>query len=100
MAGRFFALWHMQLPMDLYLPSRRFTVPIIWDKKHDTIVNNESSEIIRILNTAFNDLIPEDKAQLDLYPEPLRAEIDEINDWVYDNINSKSPLCRAFDLAN
>lgn len=67
----------------------RFTVPVLWDKKHQTIVNNESSEIIRILNTAFNDMIPADNAAVDIYPEQHRAEIDSINEWVYDNINSE-----------
>jgi len=51
-------------------------------------VNNESSEIIRIFNTAFNDFLPEDKAALDYYPEHLRKEIDELNQWVYHDINS------------
>jgi len=51
-------------------------------------VNNESSEIIRMLNTAFNDLIPADKAALDLYPAEHRAEIDAINEWVYPEINN------------
>jgi putative glutathione S-transferase len=66
----------------------RFTVPVLWDKKHQTIVNNESSEIIRIFNTAFNHLIPAEKASLDLYPAELRAEIDSHNDWIYPAINS------------
>lgn len=51
-------------------------------------MNNESSEIIRMFNTAFNDLIPKDKAVVDIYPEVHRAEIDSINDWVYDTVNS------------
>ncbi|KAM5543481.1 hypothetical protein V8D89_002732 [Ganoderma adspersum] len=66
----------------------RFTVPVLWDKKTGTIVNNESSEIIRFFNTAFNHLLPADKAALDLYPEPLRKEIDELNDWVYTTVNN------------
>ena len=41
-----------------------------------------------MFNTEFNDLIPKDKAELDLYPEAHRAEIDEINGWVYDTVNS------------
>lgn len=65
------------------------TVPVLWDKKNQVIVNNESSEIIRILNSAFNELI-EDKAarEMDFYPEAKRTEIDEINNFVYDNINN------------
>jgi putative glutathione S-transferase len=51
-------------------------------------VNNESSEIIRMLNTAFNDMIPADKAALDLYPAENRAEIDEVNEWIYPEINN------------
>lgn len=65
----------------------RFTVPVLWDKKTETIVNNESSEIIRILNTAFNEFLPEDKANLDLYPEELRAEINGVNEWVFSTVN-------------
>jgi putative glutathione S-transferase len=78
---------------DLYLRADpayagRFTVPVLWDKKRNTIVNNESSEIIRMLNTEFNALVPDDKARLDLYPAPLRTDIDGVNEWVYDRINS------------
>ncbi|KAJ7122924.1 glutathione S-transferase [Mycena epipterygia] len=78
---------------DLYFKAnpnydRRFTVPFIWDKANNTIVNNESSEIIRMFNTAFNDMIPADKAALDLYPAENRAEIDEINEWIYPEINN------------
>ena len=61
------------------------TVPVLWDKKRQTIVNNESSEIIRMLNTAFNDY---GNADIDLYPAPIRKEIDDINDVVYNNINN------------
>jgi putative glutathione S-transferase len=66
----------------------RFSVPVLWDKKTDTIVSNESSEIIRMLNTEFNSLLPEGYRSVDLYPADLRAEIDEINDWMYHNINN------------
>ncbi|KAF8635372.1 hypothetical protein AX15_000377 [Amanita polypyramis BW_CC] len=68
--------------------NERFTVPVLWDKKLDTIVNNESSEIIRMFNSSFNHLLPEDKAALDYYPEEHRAEIDELNGWIYDSINN------------
>jgi putative glutathione S-transferase len=78
---------------DLYLRadpgySGRFTVPILWDKKRRTIVNNESAEIIRMFNSDFNKSLPEDKAGVDLYPEPLREEIDGVNEWVYEQINN------------
>ena len=86
-------LYHSAHVKDLYFRadpeySARFTVPVLWDKKLHTIVNNESSEIIRMFNTAFNEELPADKAALDLYPESLRAEIDEVNAWVYDDINN------------
>jgi putative glutathione S-transferase len=61
------------------------TVPALWDKKRQTIVNNESSEIIRMLNSAFNAF---GNTEVDFYPEALRAEIDEINQPIYDNINN------------
>lgn len=51
-------------------------------------MNNESSEIIRMLNSAFNHLLPDDKKSIDLYPEELRKEIDEVNDWIYDTVNN------------
>lgn len=61
------------------------TVPVLYDKQRDTIVNNESSEIIRILNSAFEGLVePTD----DLYPEALRDEIDEVNQRVYHEVNN------------
>lgn len=62
----------------------RVTVPVLWDKQSQTIVSNESSEIIRMLNEAFNAW---GNADLDLYPLPLRAEIDAINLRVYNQIN-------------
>ncbi|MBO6538259.1 MAG: glutathione S-transferase family protein [Rhizobiaceae bacterium] len=65
--------------------SGRVTVPVLWDRKQETIVSNESSEIIRMLNTAFDEW---GDASLDFYPEPLRPEIDEINDLVYGAINN------------
>jgi len=65
--------------------SGRVTVPTLWDKKERTIVNNESSEIIRMLNSAFDAF---GDANLDLYPKNLRAEIDEINAVVYDTVNN------------
>ncbi|CUM66535.1 uncharacterized protein PRCAT00004203001 [Priceomyces carsonii] len=66
----------------------RFTVPVLWDKKLETIVNNESSEILRMFNSEFNSLLPSEYAAIDLYPETLRSDIDELNSWVYDNINN------------
>jgi putative glutathione S-transferase len=63
----------------------RATVPVLWDRERRTIVNNESSEIIRMLNSAFDEF---GDASLDLYPQGLRRDIDEINGFVYDAINN------------
>jgi putative glutathione S-transferase len=65
--------------------SGRVTVPVLWDKARNTIVNNESSEIIRMLNSAFDAFTD---AREDYYPEELRGEIDRINKFVYPNINN------------
>ena len=65
--------------------STKATVPILWDKKTNTIVNNESSEIIRIMNQSFNNIT---KNYDDYYPVNLRTEIDHINDIIYKNINN------------
>ena len=64
----------------------RFTVPLLWDKQTNTAVNNESSEIIRMLNSEFNDIA--ENPSLDLYPQELRAQIDETNQWIYDDFNN------------
>ncbi len=63
------------------------TVPVLWDKQRNTIVNNESSEIIRMLNAAFNDCAGV-CAEIDFYPQPLREEIDTINEVVYHTVNN------------
>ncbi|KAJ9106651.1 hypothetical protein QFC19_003150 [Naganishia cerealis] len=68
--------------------SGRFTVPVLWDKKKETIVNNESSEILRMLNSEFNDVVASEYSHVDLYPEDLKQQIDDINSWVYDTINN------------
>lgn len=63
----------------------KITVPVLWDQTTRTIVNNESSEILRILNSSFNHLTDSD---IDLYPEHLRNEIDAINDQIYHRVNN------------
>ncbi len=63
----------------------RVTVPVLWDKETGTIVSNESSEIIRMLNGPFDSLGATDG---DYYPEVSRREIDEINDVIYDTVNN------------
>jgi len=70
------------------------TVPVLFDKKTKKIVNNESSEIIRILNSQFNDFCKTDEERkLDFYPESLRTKIDELNDWIYPFINNGVYRC-------
>jgi putative glutathione S-transferase len=65
--------------------SGRVTVPVLWDKKTKTIVSNESPEIIRMFNTAFDGI---GALEGDYYPEPLRTEIDTLNDRIYDTVNN------------
>ena len=65
--------------------SGRVTVPVLWDKKQGTIVNNESSEIIRMFNSEFNAITGNN---LDLCPADLRSEIDSINDFIYGTVNN------------
>jgi glutathionyl-hydroquinone reductase len=77
----------------------RFTVPCLFDKKTETIVNNESSEIIRMFYTEFDDLLPEklreEKKEVGgFYPEHLRKEIDEMNEW------GMLPLFSSFETTN
>jgi len=77
--------------------STRVTVPVLWDKAQGKIVSNESAEIIRMFNTAFNAL----PGNLDdYYPEAMRAEIDAVNARVYDTLNNgvyKSGFARSQD---
>lgn len=63
----------------------KVTVPTLWDRKRRTIVNNESSEIIRMFNSGFNAW---GDASLDFYPKDLRDEIDKVNDFVYEHLNN------------
>jgi putative glutathione S-transferase len=68
----------------------KVTVPALWDKKTKRIVNNESSDIIRMLNGEFRGIAGDDT---DFYPPALRAEIDRINEFVYGNINNGVYRC-------
>ena len=84
--------------------SGRVTVPVLWDKQRRTIVSNESAEILRMFDSAFDAFTP---ARIGLYPPTLRADIDAINRFVYERINNGVYRCgfagsqatyeRAFD---
>ncbi|WP_428354333.1 glutathione S-transferase family protein [Methyloprofundus sp.] len=65
--------------------SGRVTVPVLWDKQNHTIVSNESAEIIRMFNSAFDGL---GATKGDYYPDNLRAEIDSLNDQIYSRVNN------------
>ncbi|KAF1972213.1 hypothetical protein BU23DRAFT_468437 [Bimuria novae-zelandiae CBS 107.79] len=71
----------------------RITVPMLWDKKRETIVNNESSEILRMFIEGFDELLPLERREASkgpaaFIPNHLRSQIDELNAWVYDLINN------------
>lgn len=68
----------------------KVTVPVLWDKKTHTIVSNESADIIRMFNSAFNSITGN---TLDYYPAALQTEIDSINQFVYDNVNNGVYRC-------
>lgn len=70
--------------------SGRVTVPVLWDRETGVIVSNESSEIIRMFNSAFDEW---GDASVDMYPEHLRTEIDAINEPIYNNINNGVYRC-------
>lgn len=71
----------------------RFTVPTLYDKKRKTIVSNESSEILRMLYTEFDDLLPEVYKKVDLFPDELQEDIKETNEWTYEHINNGVYKC-------
>jgi putative glutathione S-transferase len=76
---------HQRYTADTADYTGRVTVPVLWDKQQKRIVNNESSEIIRMFNGAFDDLTGND---LDFYPAPLRGEIDALNERIYPAVNN------------
>jgi putative glutathione S-transferase len=63
----------------------RISVPVLWDRESGRIVNNDSADIVRMLNSAWDEW---GDPSVDLYPEPLRAEIDDLNAWIYDDLNN------------
>jgi putative glutathione S-transferase len=98
---------HAEKLWELYVKAKpdytgRVTVPVLWDKKTSTIVNNESSEIIRIFNSAFDAL---GATPGDYYPQALRPQIDALNARIYDTVNNGVYRCgfassqAAYDVA-
>lgn len=77
-------LYQLYLQADPHYTGR-VTVPVLWDKKNQTIVSNESSEIIRMFNTAFDGWGAKPG---NFYPDALHAQIDELNGWIYDTVNN------------
>ncbi|PIF48183.1 putative glutathione S-transferase [Pseudomonas sp. 29] len=80
-----FEFMHQRYTADTADYTGRVTVPVLWDKKLKRIVSNESAEIIRMFNSAFDGLTGND---LDLYPAPLRGEIDALNERIYPAVNN------------
>ena len=84
------ALYHSDFLYQLYLGadpqySGRVTVPVLWDKQQQTIVSNESADIIRMFNSAFDAV---GARAGDYYPAELREKIDSLNGWIYDSVNN------------
>lgn len=75
--------------------SGRYTVPLLYDTKTDQIVSNESSEILRMLYTEFDELLPAKYAEIDLFPADLRKNIEVTNEWTYHDINNGVYKCGA-----
>eukprot|EP00929_Paragymnodinium_shiwhaense_P090553 TRINITY_DN50736_c0_g1_i2.p1 TRINITY_DN50736_c0_g1~~TRINITY_DN50736_c0_g1_i2.p1 ORF type:complete len:240 (+),score=25.52 TRINITY_DN50736_c0_g1_i2:100-819(+) len=69
----------------------KYTVPILYDKQQQTIVNNESQEILRMLNTEFNAFA--EKPDVDLNPPELQEEMEAVNSWIYPHINNGVYRC-------
>jgi putative glutathione S-transferase len=80
-----FNFMHQRYTADTADYTGRVTVPVLWDKHLGRIVNNESAEIIRMFNSAFDELTGND---LDFYPAPLRTEIDALNERIYPAVNN------------
>ncbi|MDF3198993.1 glutathione S-transferase family protein [Pseudomonas sp. 1912-s] len=80
-----FTYMHQRYTADTASYTGRVTVPVLWDKKLKRIVSNESAEIIRMFNSAFNELTGN---QLDFYPEALRSTIDALNERIYPAVNN------------
>ncbi|KAL8639155.1 MAG: hypothetical protein Q9228_003777 [Teloschistes exilis] len=83
-------LYHSEFLSQLYFRSDpdykgKYTVPMLWDKETEQVVNNESQDMMRMLSSAFNDLLPADNTkqrELDFCPPDLRPQIDELSSWM------------------
>ncbi|MCJ1226953.1 hypothetical protein MMC12_003608 [Toensbergia leucococca] len=85
-------LFHSHFLNEIYFKSSpnyqgRYSVPVLWDKKTNQIVNNESEDIMRMLNTAFNDFLSEESKKVHFRPSDLRSQIDEIDAWLVPDLN-------------
>ena len=105
-------LFHSKFLHEVYLKSNseykgKYSVPVLWDKKTNQIVNNESEDIMRMLNTAFSDHLPkhDPRRKLNFYPPELKHQIDEINSWMSPDLNTGvykagfAPTQEAYDSA-
>ena len=74
----------------LCFSSGKYSVPVLWDKKTKTIVNNESLEILPMLNSSFDQFLPEESParKLNLFPAELASIMSDTNDWIYSDINN------------
>lgn len=90
---------HAKFIRDLYEASRdtlgKYSVPVLWDTQTNQIVNNESSEIVRMFNNldVFGEFVKGPLAKHDFYPVALRSAIDDVNQWVYEKINDGVYKC-------
>ncbi len=71
----------------------KYSVPVLWDKKTSAIVNNESLEIIRMFNSAFTEFVTGPYGHHDFYRSEMRSDIDELNNWIYPDINDGVYKC-------
>lgn len=83
-------------PQQLQLQIKKI-VPVLWDNKTNTIVNNESEDIVQMLNSQFNDFAK--YPDLDLCPERFMPAIKEVNSWVYPHINNGTVVFYLFEQA-
>ena len=90
-------LFHSKFLHEVYFKSNsqykgKHSVPVLWDKKTNQIVNNESEDITRMLNTVYSDHLPKDdpRQKLNFYPPELKHQIDEINSWMSPGLNRVS----------